>query len=212
MLMSCGIENNPYMEKLIKYNDYFEKLYNGVSSLDDEKFGLMYECLKKIRIYHGKLLVEQYQLCTNVLDNPSDIKYYELSMYDDTIDICKKMTHQCEKKFEETIIRYNKPSKTQSGGAVFEPHLINFYASWCGACTSFKPVWDELEKHYTGKTIVTSAIECGDNPEIMSKHNISHFPTIRLYMVGGGEKNIYEYTEKRELDNMIKWIEEHIKN
>jgi len=209
--MSIDIENKPYLDKFVTYNKYFEQLYNAVNSLESQEFKLMIECLKKIRKYHGKTLVDQYNLCKELSNSPSDEKYYNLSMHDDIIDICKKMIHACEKKLEETIIRYSDVTKkVQSGGEVFKPHLINFYASWCGACNQFKPVWNELEKHYKNNDMVVSAIECGDNQEIMGKYGIKHFPTVRLYMASGGNKNIYEYTEKRELDSMINWINLHV--
>lgn len=209
-------ESYPYLNKLITYNKYFEMLADKVESLDDVKFTYMYECLKKIRIYHGKLLTEQIKLCNNILNSDLSDKdkqtcYFDVSMYDDIIDICKKMVIKCEKKLEETIFRLSalkpKNNPQTGGGVMIKPILINFYAEWCGACKQFKPTWNQLVDKYKNKNIDISSIECGNDETLLSKYGVVGFPTIRLYTMKGGKTNVHEYKEMRTIDALSNWID-----
>jgi thiol-disulfide isomerase/thioredoxin len=215
---SLNKKNYPYLDKLITYNSYFELLADKVESLQDVKFTYMYECLKKIRIYHGKLLAEQIKLCQHVLNSnlsekEKEVCYFDISMYDDIIDICKKMVIKCEKKLEETIFKLSKllpVQNKQTGGSTLKPILINFFADWCGACKQFKPVWKQLVDKYKGKNIDMQAIECGNDESLLTKYSVHAFPTVRLYTMKGGKTQINEYREARTIDSLSKWIDSNV--
>jgi thiol-disulfide isomerase/thioredoxin len=208
----------PHLDKLVLLNQCFEKLKDKVTSLDDIKFKYLYECLKRIRIYHGKLLIEKYNMCqltnnSNLSQDEKNKHYFDISMYDDIIDICKTMVKKCEKSLEEIIIKLSKPTtKTQSGGdnSEFKSHIINFYADWCGACKGFKSTWNEIEKHYKNKNVTIQAIECGSDESLLSKYSVIQFPTIRVYTLKGGKKNVHEYQGQRTVEQLKQWIDERI--
>lgn len=90
------------------------------------------------------------------------------------------------------------------------PMVILFYATWCGACNSFKPSWEQLEKKHP-KEVVIGKVESNDynNYEPSSNEsNIEGYPTVRLYHKG---KMIKEYDGDRSFRSLYKFVEEYIK-
>lgn len=71
-----------------------------------------------------------------------------------------------------------------------EKRIILFYATWCGHCTRFKPIWDQFKEVYkkseqeiTDKYNVKLIIEEYDankNPQKVEEENVHGFPTILI--------------------------------
>lgn len=98
------------------------------------------------------------------------------------------------------ISPYNSPDKV-----VF----ILFKTEWCGYCTQFKPVYEQLAKFYNGKIIFTT-VDADENQELRSNINsflygykILGFPTIVMYINGFFLK---KYSGDRSLESMKEYI------
>jgi thiol-disulfide isomerase/thioredoxin len=95
------------------------------------------------------------------------------------------------------------------GGGQDNAKLKLFYADWCGHCKRFKPVFDgELKDVITNSKIPVQleTIDCDKNPDLVSKYNISGFPTLILEV---NNKPI-EYQGQRRSENIIAFIKEHL--
>lgn len=84
--------------------------------------------------------------------------------------------------------------------------IILYYATWCGYCTDFKPVYNEMAKFY--KDITFTQVDIDKNQEMISKNNkmlytykVKSFPTIVLYKNG---KYVRTFTQNRTQDNFAK--------
>ncbi|XP_044761964.1 protein disulfide-isomerase A5 [Coccinella septempunctata] len=91
-----------------------------------------------------------------------------------------------------------------------EPTLVFFFATWCGICTKFKPVYEEVAKELAGKVPVRFALfDCTDGGEAIDEYDISHFPTLKLFREGKFES---EFDGKRTRDALkafaMKWAKQ----
>ena len=109
----------------------------------------------------------------------------------------------------------------------FPTLLIEYYASWCGACINFKPVYEEVGIYYKlnnlmnykrygeqGKQTIITRIDADRYSDIAVQNNIKSFPTIVLYVIGKDTfgENVYNqfiYTGPRTLIDIVKFIEKH---
>lgn len=75
--------------------------------------------------------------------------------------------------------------------------LLDFYADWCGPCKIMAPIFEEIEKEYTGR-IEFKKVDVEAEGELASKYGIMSIPTFVLLKdgkevdrkVGGAPKEI----------------------
>ena len=77
------------------------------------------------------------------------------------------------------------------------PIITLYYATWCSACSGFRPIWDEFKKQVK---IKVREKDCSDNN---SCPNIPGFPTIILTTSSG--KNI-NYTGDRTVQDLLDFV------
>ena len=103
----------------------------------------------------------------------------------------------------------NKEVVTMDGSKAGE--LTLFFATWCPACKSIKPEWDQFRNDYSNKKIngailLIREVDCSEpNPEtedIMNQYNITGFPTVKLTYNG----KIIELQQKPTYDNLVKFV------
>ena len=92
-------------------------------------------------------------------------------------------------------------SKTQQNH-----HVVEFFGERCGYCRTFKPDWDRLAEEFNNKTdIVISSINSTKYRPIAKKFGISAYPTL-VYFVPGKSMYKYSFEDKRNYENVRKWI------
>lgn len=103
----------------------------------------------------------------------------------------------------------NKEVTTSDGSKAGE--LTLFFATWCPACKSIKPEWEQFRNDYSNKNIngvilLIREVDCSEpDPEtedIMNQYNISGFPTVKLTYNG----TITELQQKPTYDNLVKFV------
>ena len=83
-------------------------------------------------------------------------------------------------------------------------YFVWFYAKWCGHCTGMCETWNKFTKMVNSKPLGIKVLKI-ESQHIESHHNVSGFPTLRLYKDG----KIIEYTGDREPEAFYKFLEEH---
>ncbi|MCI8650372.1 MAG: thioredoxin [Anaerotruncus sp.] len=61
--------------------------------------------------------------------------------------------------------------------------LVDFFATWCGPCTMFAPVLEQLASEVEGKALV-GKVDIDAEPEIANAHDIQAYPTLLLFRDG----------------------------
>jgi len=82
--------------------------------------------------------------------------------------------------------------------------FVEFYAPWCGHCKSLAPIWEQIAEKYADKKDLVIAKVDGTENEVDGVE-IEGFPTLIMYKKETNEA--VDYTGKRELDELVKFIE-----
>ncbi len=92
-----------------------------------------------------------------------------------------------------------KDLKSQKSGYVL------FFADWCGHCKQLKPIWEQLantKTHY-----LVAAVDCtSGNKDLMSKFEITGFPTIYVFKNG---KYAGDYDGGRSLEDLKNYADKN---
>jgi len=89
--------------------------------------------------------------------------------------------------------------------------LYLFYADWCPACKRAKPEWNSFRDQYdkrviNGYKLSCVEIECsdesGETADLVSRYNITQFPTIKL--VKGSD--VYDFEAKVTTNHLEKFV------
>lgn len=81
--------------------------------------------------------------------------------------------------------------------------LVEFYASWCGHCKAFAPVYEQVATALKEKNIPVAKIDAAEEVQIAEMERIEGFPTVRLYL--SGEPIAYE--GERSLEKVLNFVE-----
>ncbi len=92
--------------------------------------------------------------------------------------------------------------------------FIKFFAPWCGHCKRLAPTWEKLgDKFADVDGVVIAKVDCTSddnvNKDLCNKHEVNGFPTLNLYKNG---KKVEEFNGKRELDDLVAFVEKHSKD
>ncbi|KAK4776509.1 hypothetical protein SAY86_005197 [Trapa natans] len=86
--------------------------------------------------------------------------------------------------------------------------VVEFYAPWCGHCMQLAPEYEKaasiLSKH--DPPIVLAKVDANDeaNRDLASEHDISGFPTLKIFRKGG--KSVQEYKGPREAEGIVSYL------
>jgi len=83
--------------------------------------------------------------------------------------------------------------------------VVYFYMDGCPHCVSFSPIWDEFKKT---SPLATHKIESTDAGAMMTRYNISGFPTILL--LDENNNKLKELEGPRTLANLNTMISNYI--
>lgn len=90
--------------------------------------------------------------------------------------------------------------------------LIFFRANWCGHCTRFKPVWDEVceaKKEIPalkGIDVMEVDVDKEESKPMLLKHNVRGFPHVVLAANGSSD---VVYSGNRTKDDMLSFLEKN---
>ena len=81
--------------------------------------------------------------------------------------------------------------------------VMLFYADWCGHCTKFKPVWEQLKSGFDQRGIAHEEHESAEK-EIMDVFDIQGYPTIKIEQSG----IVSDYPGSRDRDSILSYVSE----
>jgi len=89
------------------------------------------------------------------------------------------------------------------------PMIVLFFASWCGYCKEFKPIYTELATKVKD-TITLYAVDCDKNKSLASTYHITGFPTLVCITTPTETKLFSDTKKERTLENVLEWIKDQV--
>ena len=93
-----------------------------------------------------------------------------------------------------------------------EHELVFFYATWCGHCTKFKPVWQEFKTEFENTPesnnvdIKELNIDEEESKEYMQKYNVRGFPHVVCAKKDGSKESVF--SNDRTKENLFVFVNE----
>jgi thioredoxin 1 len=82
------------------------------------------------------------------------------------------------------------------------PVLVDFWASWCGPCTTVAPRVAEVAKAYRGKLKVCT-VDIDEAPDSASRHEVMSIPTLALFSRGKEVDRIVGAVPRSAIETMV---------
>jgi thioredoxin 1 len=86
------------------------------------------------------------------------------------------------------------------------PVLVDFFAEWCGPCSTLGPILEEVAKDYEGK-IVLAKVNVDEAPLVSQKYQVAQIPTVILFKDGKPKNG---FVGVRPEDVIKQWLDENI--
>jgi len=109
----------------------------------------------------------------------------------------------------EASINFNKD--TFAADVEKTPHLVMFFAPWCGHCKRLAPTWQDLSVKFNEKEekdVLIGKVDCTIETALCSAQDVTGYPTLKFFK--SGTDSGVKYRGQRDLDSLVKFINEQM--
>jgi thioredoxin 1 len=103
-----------------------------------------------------------------------------------------------KKAHKITDVNFHKEVEEHKG-----PAVVEFFATWCGHCQNFEPVYQALAGEF-GDKIKMCQLDIDQSPEMTEKYRISGTPTIIFFKNGKKEDEVVGEAAKETMQSKLR--------
>lgn len=103
---------------------------------------------------------------------------------------------------QETIVKLTEENFDRIGSSS-KLMLVDFWASWCGPCTSMEPVMERLASKYSDR-VVFGKVNVDEEINISSRYQVFSIPTFMLFKGGQPLEATIGAVPEASLERMIR--------
>jgi len=92
-----------------------------------------------------------------------------------------------------------------------KPHLVMFFAPWCGHCKKLAPTWQELAEKFNkaeDQEVVVAKVDCTVETALCSGQDVTGYPTLKFFKSGVDAS--VKHRGGRDLDSLVAFIDEQM--
>jgi len=108
----------------------------------------------------------------------------------------------------EDVVTLEKDSFDAEVGK--KPHLVMFFAPWCGHCKKLVPTWQELAEKFNkaeDQEIVVAKVDCTIETALCSGQDVTGYPTLKFFK---SVDSSVKHRGGRDLDSLVSFIDEQM--
>ncbi len=83
-----------------------------------------------------------------------------------------------------------------------KPIIVDFWATWCGPCMKFKPVFHEVAEKYAGKAIF-GTVNVDACPDLSKSFDVTSIPTVVVVMPDGSIGSVTGAMSEEEFTKVV---------
>lgn len=94
-----------------------------------------------------------------------------------------------------------------------KPHLVNFYAPWCGHCQEMVPKFKRTAVLMTG-IVSLGAVNCEKHQALCGQQQVRSYPTLRFYhpVERGQEQEVEVFEGGHDPEDIYSWVQQSLSN
>ena len=117
---------------------------------------------------------------------------------EDTITVVQDQQQQAAAAQGE-VLQFSADDELVAGD---KPVVVDFWATWCGPCMQFKPVFHDAAAKYSAKATFAAA-DVDECKALAEKYNIQSIPTVLIMMPDGTVKQQTGYMDAAQFDAFL---------
>lgn len=102
----------------------------------------------------------------------------------------------------DTVVAINSSEQLVNYIGKGKPVIVDFWATWCGPCMKFKPVFHEVAEKYAGK-VIFATVDVDECPDLSKAFDVTSIPTVSVILNDGSMRPVVGAMSEEEFTKVV---------